>query len=323
MLIEEPDYKRFRISQEDLPVEDKQLEKCDLFDMVFWAKDRSSFNITGLVHDFGDEFFHYQVEMKPFRINQYSDFGGASVDGHSVRSIVVNPQDTLWHETEAPSSAAPHMYSADAGKWDVATLKEHISQEAGRDVYRAIPADQAASMRGGVNRGIGLGFFMPTENLFGLGEREDTLVLGRTTNSTAYEMWAFDAPHVPDFKNGLYGNQPFVEGIGPESAQAITWVNSAHTWVFLDDATYQGEKGSHINFVSETGALELFLFSSSLPVGKGNGDLNRNKRIQYALGTVTGFAPMPPMHTLGFMFSKYDEVSADIMRARNKNFTDT
>ena len=73
-------------------------------------------------------------------------------------------------------------------------------------------------MRGGVNRGIGLGFFMPTEHLFGLGEREDTLRLSRTTNSTAYELWAFDAPHVPDFKNGLYGNQPFVEGIGKESA---------------------------------------------------------------------------------------------------------
>lgn len=193
-----------------------------------------------------------------------------------MRSIVVNPQDTLWHETEAPQKEAPHMYSTDSSKWDVATLKEHISQEVGRDVYREIPDEQAASMRGGVNRGIGLGFFMPTEHLFGLGEREDTLRLSRTTNTTAYEMWAFDSPHVPDFKNGLYGNQPFVEGIGKESAQAITWVNSAHTWVFLDDATYQGEKGSHINFVSETGALELFLFSSSLPVGKGNGDLNRN-----------------------------------------------
>ena len=29
------------------------------------------------------------------------------------------------------------------------------------------------------------------------------------------------------------------------------------------------------------------------------------------------------MHTLGFMFSKYDVVSSDIVRARNKNFTDT
>ena len=69
MLIEEPDYMRFRISQEEIPVVDEQLQKCDLFGMVFWAKDRSSFNVTGLFHDYGDEFFHYQVELNPFRIN--------------------------------------------------------------------------------------------------------------------------------------------------------------------------------------------------------------------------------------------------------------
>jgi len=33
-----------------------------------------------------------------------------------------------------------------------------------------------------VHRAIGMGFFMPTETLFGLGEREDSLVLKRTTS---------------------------------------------------------------------------------------------------------------------------------------------
>ena len=31
---------------------------------------------------------------------------------------------------------------------------------------------------------------------------------------------------------------------------------------------------------------------------------------------------MPPLHTLGFHFSKWDVVSSDIMRERNQNFTD-
>lgn len=104
---------------------------------------------------------------------------------------------------------------------------------------------------------------MPSETLFGLGEREDTLVLKRTTDSNPYEMWAFDSPHEPDRMAGLYGNMPYVQGVGENSSQAVTWVNSAHTWVFLDDATYGDQQGSNINFVSETGALELFLFSSS------------------------------------------------------------
>jgi len=50
--------------------------------------------------------------------------------------------------------------------------------------------------------------------------------------------------------------------------------------------------------------------------------LNRNKRVTNALSTVTGFAPLPPLHTLGFHFSKYDQASAEIIMERNRNFTD-
>ena len=89
----------------------------------------------------------------------------------------------------------------------------------------------------GVVKTIGLGFFMPSETLYGLGEREDTFVLKRTTDSDPYELWAKDTPHMPDNMQGLYGNMPYVQGIGAQSSQAVTWVNSAHTWVFLDDAT--------------------------------------------------------------------------------------
>ena len=92
------------------------------------------------------------------------------------------------------------------------------------------------------------------------------------------------------------------------------WVNSAHTNVFLDDATYKNVTGSNIHFVSESGALELFLFSSVAPL--------RNKRMSYDVSTITGFAPLPPLHTLGFHFSKWDGVSAEIIMERNKNFTE-
>ena len=40
------------------------------------------------------------------------------------------------------------------------------------------------------------------------------------------------------------------------------------------------------------------------------------------LSTVTGFAPLPPINTLGFHFSKYDRVSADIIMDRNRRFTE-
>lgn len=313
MLMEEPGAKRFRISQEAVqPVVDEQLLPVDLTEKITWSDDRQTMSITGLTNEASDEDWEYTIELARFRINQLQD-------GQQLRTLVVNPEDTLYYETES-ATKAPHMYGSESGLDDIKSLKDRISQEAGRDVYRSIPESESASLRGGVNRGIGLGFFMPSETLFGLGEREDTLVLKRTTQSTPYEMWAFDSPHEPNRMNGLYGNMPYVQGIGATSSQAITWMNSAHTWVFLDDATYDGQTGSNINFVSETGALELFLFSSAVETKADS--LNRNKRVTNALTTVTGFAPLPPLHTLGFHFSKYDEASADIIMARNKNFTD-
>ena len=174
-------------------------------------------------------------------------------------------------------------------------------------------------MSGGVNRGVGLGFWMPSTTLYGLGEREDTLVLKRTpAGSSGYEMWAYDHPHFPDNIRGLYGNMPHIQGIGTESTEALTWVNSAHTWSFLEDCADQS--GSNISMVSETGALEVFLFSSVAETKDGS--MNRNKRMANDLSTITGFAPLPPINTLGFHFSKYDYVSAERIIDRNRNFTD-
>lgn len=85
-------------------------------------------------------------------------------------------------------------------------------------------------------------------------------------------MWAFDSPHMPNNINGLYGNMPYVQGIDSKTAEAVTWVNSAHTWCFLEDNADIG--GSNINMISETGALEVFLFSSAIKTTDGS--MNRN-----------------------------------------------
>ena len=241
-----------------------------------------------------------------------------------MRTLVVNPEDTLYFEVESSAKMEPHIYASGVSETngdDIATLKDKISSEVGRDVYRPIPESEAAELAGGVNRGIGLGFFMPSDNLYGMGEREDTLTLTRTTGSTPYEFWAFDClHHHADSMQGLYGSMPFVQSVGSEFTQGITWMNSAHTYAFIDDATYEDQTGSQINFLSETGAIELFLFSSSVETKAGS--LNRNKRVTNDLTTVTGFAPLPPLHTLGYHYSKYYEVSADIIMERNRNFTD-
>ena len=69
MLVEEPNVKRFRISQDDLrPVMDDQLNPVDLSDKISWAKDKSSLTISGLNHDQRDESWQYTIDLSKFRI---------------------------------------------------------------------------------------------------------------------------------------------------------------------------------------------------------------------------------------------------------------
>jgi alpha 1,3-glucosidase len=166
-----------------------------------------------------------------------------------------------------------------------------------------------------IQKAIGLGFFMPSDKLFGLGEREDTLVLKRTNQKDPYELFARDLPHYPDNPISLYGSTPYIQGVSPNSTEAMAWINAAQTWIYIDDMERNGVKGSHVNFVSETGALELFAFASTSQTS------DRARRINYDVSVISGFAPLPPIHTLGFHFSKWDAASSDIIRQRNSDFT--
>lgn len=57
--------------------------------------------------------------------------------------------------------------------------------------------------------------------------------------------------------------------------------------------------------------MEFFMFSSAI----------HPKYVQKNLATVTGFLYLPPINTLGFHFSKWAPVSADMVTERSHNFT--
>ena len=76
---------------------------------------------------------------------------------------------------------------------------------------------------------------MPSQVLFGVPERESTLVLEKTTYGEPYRMFATDEPfHKPENPQPLYGNIPYVTGINEDSAAAILWINSADTYAEVD-----------------------------------------------------------------------------------------
>ena len=69
----------------------------------------------------------------------------------------------------------------------------------------------------------------------------------------------------------LYASIPYVTSLDETHSASVLWVNSAHTYVGISDM--QG--GKYVDFVAESGALELVVFASA-----SNGKSNRVKKIQ-------------------------------------------
>jgi len=90
---------------------------------------------------------------------------------------------------------------------------------------------------------------------------------------------------------------------------SIAWMNSAETFVFLNHA-HRGDK-TNSAFISEGNALEFYLMGA-----EGN-----PKKLQKKLSELTGYTPMPPMHSLGYHFSKWEHNSAHQIVERNDDFT--
>jgi alpha-glucosidase (family GH31 glycosyl hydrolase) len=70
----------------------------------------------------------------------------------------------------------------------------------------------------------------------------------------------------------------------------MLWLNSAETWVDVYSDSQQ-----IANFVSESGQIDVVMFMALTP-----------KELLTKLAELTGFAPLPPIYSLGFHFSKYE-----------------
>ena len=115
-----------------------------------------------------------------------------------------------------------------------------------------------------------MGFYFPSVRLFGLPEREDTLML-KNSGDKPYELFATDQPnHPPENPQPLYGSIPYITSLAVDHSAGLAWINSAHTYVSVSDMN----SGKYVNFVSESGALELFLFAAST-----SGNSNRVKKV--------------------------------------------
>jgi alpha 1,3-glucosidase len=161
---------------------------------------------------------------------------------------------------------------------------------------------------------IGAGVKFNAQFLSGIPERETNSDETDTTSTMPYRMFDIDFyGHTAGDPQAGYGSIPYITGhhsgdtTTSKHDEAFVWVNAADTWV---DVVYLDDGSQFSGIVSESGVLEFFVYASSVSP----------KRICTNLAEISGHAPLPPLYSLGFHFSKYADVSADIMLQRNKDF---
>ncbi|XP_022900640.2 neutral alpha-glucosidase AB [Onthophagus taurus] len=141
---------------------------------------------------------------------------------------------------------------------------------------------------------------------YGIPEHADKFAL-RTTGKGGlepYRLYNLDVfEYELDSTMAIYGSVPVLYGHGPEHTIGVFWLNSAETWVDINNSKDANVVSSLVNlmsgtktesrvdvhFMSESGIVDLFIL-----MGPTFGDAIR----QYA--TLTGVAPLPQYNTLGY-----------------------
>ena len=89
--LEEPNSGRFRVSDTELPVVEKQLQIVPALSTHI-TKNSSHVKIANLPHNDNSEIFSYFIQLNHFKITQSSN---------DVITLIINPIDSLYFENGA------------------------------------------------------------------------------------------------------------------------------------------------------------------------------------------------------------------------------
>jgi len=75
------------------------------------------------------------------------------------------------------------------------------------------------------------------------------------------------------------------------------WLNSASSYI---DVIFDDDGSSFLGITSESGQIDFFIFASA----------QSPKKILQDVATITGYAPLPPIYSLGFHYSEWAKLNA-------------
>jgi alpha 1,3-glucosidase len=85
------------------------------------------------------------------------------------------------------------------------------------------------------------------------------------------------------------------------------WVNSASSYI---DVIFDDDDSSFLGITSESGQIDFFIFASA----------QSPKKIVQDVAIITGYAPLPPIYSLGFHYSEWSMINSTMLSDRDNKF---
>ena len=108
---------------------------------------------------------------------------------------------------------------------------------------------------------VGMDFTVSARHMFGIPERSTEFLLEETGYDKPYRLYNQAVfPHTLGMRDPLYGSAPYIMGHSAHIDAAVAWMNSAETFVFINNA-HLGKRSNNA-FISEGNALEFYLMGT-------------------------------------------------------------
>ncbi|CDW86977.1 neutral alpha-glucosidase ab [Stylonychia lemnae] len=290
------DTKRFRFTQHDqgTTVVEHQLINVDIKEIS--KINKNNIEILYSSKD-GLDSYNYTIQFEPFRIFQVVN---------NVTTIIVNHNDTF-------------MFESYSGFMNDRVTEDKIKKECLLPLFQKQDNGTVWKYFGGFNLKEFLWIWAfqykrINEEIQKAKYREDKEPY-RLYNTDLYNR-------TENRRTNLYSSVPFIGAHSKDHDEGIVMTNPADTYVDIYEMRLdqsQSEQKSYVNFFTESGVLEFFLFGSAVQKTKGTHQ-NSPQRVSNLFSTIFGYIPLPPFFSLGFHYSKWEKNVYELILRHNLAF---
>ncbi|XP_077476297.1 neutral alpha-glucosidase C [Stigmatopora argus] len=208
-----------------------------------------------------------------------------------------NPQSKLWFETlrERSTEAEADVSQLDEDNLWSETFRNFV------DVKANGPTSIGADLR-----------LHGFHDVFGIPEHADSFRLADTRDDEPYRLYNLDVfAYEIQSRLGLYGSVPFLVAHKPDRTLGVFWLNASDSFVHVnysqeDDKTLPY---TDVHWLSESGVIDCMILPGPSPA-----QMYR----QYA--ELTGFQTLPPLFSLGYHHSRWDNDTQEDLTEVDANF---